>query len=131
MDVSTERSSPRGYAFFIPLGGGERSFGVTPTFARQRYYSKTSANQRGGQGRLGQNAGIGSAGRGGFRRRDGGIRAAGGTRGRVLRTQSVGAAEAEKIPAAAEKSASAAEKVAGEEKRREQGPVPLESVRGG
>ena len=64
-----------------------------------------------------------------FRRRNGGIGAAGGVRGRVLRTQSVGAAAAEKITAAAEKSASAAEKVAGEEKRREQGrmimvPIP-------
>ena len=46
---------------------------------------------------------------------------AGGARGRVLRTQSEGAAAAEKIPAAADKSASAAEKVAGEEKRREWG----------
>ena len=43
----------------------------------------------------------------------------------------MGSAEAEKIPAAAEKSASAAEKVAGEEKRREQGLFPLESVRNG
>ena len=48
-------------------------------------------------------------------------------RGRVLRTLSVGAAEAEKITAAAEKSASAAEKVAGEEKRREQGVFLLAS----
>ena len=64
---------------------------------------------------------MGSAGRGGFRRRNGGIGAAGGARRQVLRTQSVGAVEAEKIPAAAEKSASAAEKVAGEGKRREQG----------
>ena len=77
-----------------------------------------------------------SAGRGGFRRRNGGIGAVGGARGRVLRTQSVGAAEAEKIPAAAEKipaeaekSASAAEKVAGEEKRREQGRGLLGAVR--
>ena len=37
-----------------------------------------------------QNAGMGSAGRGGFRRRNGGIGAAGGVRPRVLRTQSVG-----------------------------------------
>ena len=64
---------------------------------------------------------MGSAGRGGFRRRNDGIGAAGGARGRVRRTQSVGAAAAEKIPAAAEKSASAAEKVAGEGKRREKG----------
>ena len=69
--VSLERTSPRGYAFFVPLGGGERPFGITPTFARQRYYSKIAANQRGGQGRYGQNAGMGSAGRGGFRRRNG------------------------------------------------------------
>ena len=61
---------------------------------------------------------MGSARRGGFWRRNGGIEAARGARGRVLRTQSVGAAEAEKVAAAAEKSASAAEKVAGEEKRR-------------
>ena len=74
---------------------------------------------------------MGLAGRGGFRRRNGGIEAAGGVRGRVLRTQSVGAAEAEKIPAAAEKSASAAEKVAGEEKRQEWGRFLLGSVRGG
>ena len=59
------------------------------------------------------------------------LRRWGGARGRVLRTQSVGSAEAEKIPAAAEKSASAAEKVAGEEKRRGQGRFPLESVRDG
>ena len=70
-----------------------------------------------------------SAGRTGFRRRNGGIGAAGGAGGRVLRTQSVGSAEAEKIPAAAEKSASAAEKVAGEEKRREWGRFPLGAVR--
>ena len=68
---------------------------------------------------------MGSAGRDGFRRRNGGIGAAGGARGRVLRTQSVGSAAAEKIPAAAEKSASAAEKVAGEEKRREHGRLGL------
>ena len=49
LDVSVERTSPRGYAFFVPLGGGERPFGITPTFARQRYYSKIAANQRGGQ----------------------------------------------------------------------------------
>ena len=56
---------------------------------------------------------------------------AGGVRGRALRTRSVGAAEAEKIPAAAEKSASAAEKVAGEEKRHEHGRFLLGSVRDG
>ena len=72
-----------------------------------------------------------SAGRGGFRRRNGGIGAAAGARQRVLRTQSVGSAAAEKIPAEAEKSASAAEKVAGEEKRREQGRFLLGSVRDG
>ena len=72
---------------------------------------------------------MGSVGRGGFQRRNGGIGAAGGARRRVLRTQSVGAAEAEKIPAAAEKSASVAEKVAGEEKRREQRRFLTESVR--
>ena len=33
LDVSVERSSPRGYAFFVPLGGGERPFGIAPTFA--------------------------------------------------------------------------------------------------
>ena len=71
---------------------------------------------------------MGSAGRSGFRRRNGGIGAAGGARGRALRTQSVGAAAAEKITAAAEKSASAAEKVAGEEKRRGQGRGFLGSV---
>ena len=38
--VSLERTSPRGYAFFVPLGGGERPFGVTPTFTGQGYYSK-------------------------------------------------------------------------------------------
>ena len=36
------------------------------------------AELRGGQGRQGQKAGMGSAGRGGFRRRNGGIGAAGG-----------------------------------------------------
>ena len=72
---------------------------------------------------------MGSAGRGGFRRRNGEIGAAGGARGRVLRTQSVGTAEAEKVAAAAEKSAAAAEKVAGEEKRREQGRFLLGAVR--
>ena len=56
---------------------------------------------------------MGSAGRGGFWRQNGGIGAAAGAKQRVLRTQSVGSAEAEKI-------SSAAEKVAGEEKRREQ-----------
>ena len=74
---------------------------------------------------------MGAVGCGGFRQRNGGIGAAGGARGRVLRTQSVGAAAAEKIPAAAEKSASAAEKVAGEEKRREQGQGLLGAVRVG
>ena len=64
---------------------------------------------------------MGAAGRDGFRRRKGGIGAAAGARRRVLRTRSVGSAEAEKITAAAEKSASAAEKVAGKEKRRKQG----------
>ena len=67
---------------------------------------------------------MGAAGCGGFRQRNGGIGAAGGARRQVLRTQSVGAAEAEKIPAAAEK-------VAGEEKRREQGRFLTESVRDG
>ena len=71
---------------------------------------------------------MGAAGHIGFRRRKGGIGAAGGARGRALRTRSVGAAEAEKIPAAAEKSASAAEKVAGEENCREQGRGFLGSV---
>ena len=52
------------------------------------------------------------------------IGVAGGARGRVLRTQSVGSAEAEKIPAAAEK-------VAGEEKRREQRRFLLGAVRAG
>ena len=82
---------------------------------------ETRSQLSGGRGWSGQNAGIGSAGRGGFRRRNGGIGAAGGARRRALRTQSVGSTAAEKIPAAAEKSASTAEKVAGEEKRREQG----------
>ena len=68
----------------------------------------------GGQGRQGQNAGMESARRGGFQRWNGGIRAAGGARQRVLRTQSVGSAAAEKVAAAAEKGA-------GEEKRWEQG----------
>ena len=72
---------------------------------------------------------MGAAGRGGFRRRNGGIGAVGGARRGVLRTKSMGSAEAEKIPAAAEKSASAAEKVAGEEKRREWGRGLLRSVR--
>ena len=40
LDVSSERSSPRGYAFFVPLGGGERPFGFTPTFTGHWYYSK-------------------------------------------------------------------------------------------
>ena len=40
LDVSTERSSPRGYAFFVPLGGGERPFGFAPTFTGHGYYSK-------------------------------------------------------------------------------------------
>ena len=48
LDVSVERSSPRGYAFFVPLGGGERPFGFTPTFTRRKYYSKTAARLRGG-----------------------------------------------------------------------------------
>ena len=34
--------APRGYAFFVPLGGGERPFGFTPTFTGHRYYSKNS-----------------------------------------------------------------------------------------
>ena len=48
LDVSVERSSPRGYAFFVPLGGGERPFDFTPTFTGQGYYSKTAARLRGG-----------------------------------------------------------------------------------
>ena len=73
--------------------------------------------KNGGQRRLGQNAGMGSAGRGGFRRRNGGSGAAAGARRRALRTQSVGSA--------------AAEKVAGEEKRRKQGLLLLGSVSDG
>ena len=46
--VSTERTSPRGYAFFVPLGGGERPFGFTPTFTGRKYYSKTAVLLRGG-----------------------------------------------------------------------------------
>ena len=87
--------------------------------------------KRGGQGWYGQNARMEAAGRGGFRRRNGGIGVAGGARGRVLRTRSVGSAEAEEITAEAEKSASAAEKVAGEENRREQGRGLLGSIRVG
>ena len=98
------------------------------SFKRQR---QPHAPLSGGQGRQEQNARVGAAGRGGFRRRNGGIRAAAGVRRRVLRTQSVGSAAAEKIPAAAEKSASAAEKVAGEEKRWEWGRFLLGSVRVG
>ena len=44
-----------------------------------------------------------AAGRGGFRRRNGRIRSAVGASRRVLRTQSVGSAAAEKVSAAAEK----------------------------
>ena len=40
LDVSVERSSPRGYAFFVPLGGGESRFRFTPTFTGHGYYSK-------------------------------------------------------------------------------------------
>ena len=64
---------------------------------------------------------MGAAGCGGFRRRNGGIGAAGGARRRALRTQSVGSAEAEK-------SAAAVEKVAGEEKCRRQGRGLLGAV---
>ena len=46
--VSRERSSPRGYAFFVPLGGGESRLRITPTFTGQGYYSKTAAWLRGG-----------------------------------------------------------------------------------
>ena len=35
--------APRGYAFFVPLGGSERSFGIAPTFTGHRYYSKKTA----------------------------------------------------------------------------------------
>ena len=38
--VSVERTSPRDYAFFVPLGSGERPFGIAPTFTRRKYYSK-------------------------------------------------------------------------------------------
>ena len=38
--LSCKRASPRGYAFFVPLGGGERPFGFTPTFTGQRHYIK-------------------------------------------------------------------------------------------
>ena len=38
--VSVERTSPRDYAFFVPLGSGERPFGIAPTFTGQKYYSK-------------------------------------------------------------------------------------------
>ena len=41
--VSDERASPRGYAFFVPLGGGESRFRITPTFTGRGYYSKTAA----------------------------------------------------------------------------------------
>ena len=41
--------SPRAYAFFVPLGGGERPFGFTPTFTgRDIVYHKTAASVRGG-----------------------------------------------------------------------------------
>ena len=40
--------APRGYAFFVPLGGGESAFGFSPTFTGQKYYSKTAAWLRGG-----------------------------------------------------------------------------------
>ena len=51
MDVSVERSSPRGYAFVVPLGGGESHFSITPTFTGHGYYSKkTAAWLRGGFG---------------------------------------------------------------------------------
>ena len=63
--------------------------------------------ERVAQGQQGQNAGMQSAGRGGFRRRNGGIGAEAEARRRVLRTQDMGSA--------------AAEKVAGEGKRRDQG----------
>ena len=33
-DVSVERSSPRGYAFFVPLGGGESRLRLHPDFHR-------------------------------------------------------------------------------------------------
>ena len=46
--VSDERASPRGYAFFVPLGGGERPFGFTPTFTGRKYYSKNRRGVRGG-----------------------------------------------------------------------------------
>ena len=65
----------------------------------------------------GRNTRMGLTGRSGLRRRNGGIEAAGGVRRRVLRTQSVCAA--------------AAEKVAGEEKCREQGRFLLGAVRVG
>ena len=51
-----------------------------------------------------------AAGQAGFRRRNGRIGSAVGASRRVLRTQSVGSAAAEKVSAAAEKSAAAAEK---------------------
>ena len=34
LDVSVERSSPRGYAFFVPLGGGESRLRLRPDFHR-------------------------------------------------------------------------------------------------
>ena len=52
----------------------------------------------------------GAAGHGGFRRRNGRIRSAVGATRRVLRTQSVGSAAAEKSAAEAEKVSAAAEK---------------------
>ena len=71
----------------------------------------TYRTKNGGQSRQGQNAGMGSAGRGGFRRRNGGIGAEAEARRRVLRTQDMGSAAAGKVTEAAEKSAGAANRV--------------------
>ena len=60
----------------------------------------------------------GAAGRGGFRRWNGRIRSAVGASRRVLRTQSVGSAAAEKSAAEAEKSAAEAEKVSAAAEKR-------------
>ena len=47
-DVSVERSSPRGYAFFIPLGSGERPSASPLLSQDDNSIPKTAADGRGG-----------------------------------------------------------------------------------
>ena len=46
LDVSVERSSPRGYAFFVPFGGGESRPRITPTFTERKHCTKSAFSRQ-------------------------------------------------------------------------------------